>query len=240
VQALHTKRWTGTLTVTNRGIGRSIAVQEGRMVFASSSDPDDRLGELLLRRGRISLRQYLDAGKSVAPGKRLGTVLVEKGILIPKDLVRSVIEHTQEIIYAAFLWTEGHYRLQEGPPSAEVITLKISTPDIIMEGIRRIEAWSRIDRAVGGVIARYRQAPGADEVARMMTLRPEQHALLSMTALETSVESLCSGATMSDFEVCRTLWAFSVIGLVVRTDAVQRAKAEPEDEGLGYVLSEDE
>jgi hypothetical protein len=215
-------------------------VQEGRMVFASSSDPDDRLGELLLRRGRLSLRQYLDAGKAIAPGKRLGAVLVEQGLLQPKELVRSVIEHTQEIIYGAFLWTEGHYRLQEGPPSAEAITLKISTPDIIMEGIRRIDSWSRIDRAVGGATARYVSAPGAQSVAATMMLEQEKHALLSMTALETSVESLCAGATMSDFEVCRTLWGFKVIGLVRRTDAVATAKPVVEDEGLGYVLTEGE
>ena len=36
------------------------------------------------------------------------------------------------------------------PPSAEAIKLKLSTPDLIMEGIRRIRAWTRIERAVGG------------------------------------------------------------------------------------------
>src|SRR5215510_1536803 len=87
----------------------AVLVQEGRLVFASSSSPDDRLGELLLRRGRLSLRQFADAGRAVAPGKRLGTVLVEQGILTPKDLIKMVVEHTQEIIYGAFQWTEGQY-----------------------------------------------------------------------------------------------------------------------------------
>src|SRR5512145_2327044 len=102
IHDLHRQRWTGVLTLTHMGIGKSVTVQEGRLVFASSSSPDDRLGELLLRRGRLTLRQFVDAGKAVAPGKRLGTVLVEQGVLPPKDLVKSVVEHTQEIIYGLF------------------------------------------------------------------------------------------------------------------------------------------
>jgi hypothetical protein len=37
------------------GAEKSIRIQDGRLVFASSSIPDDRLGELLLRRGRFNL-----------------------------------------------------------------------------------------------------------------------------------------------------------------------------------------
>ena len=43
----------------------------------------------MLRRGRITLRQLVDAGKAMLPGKRLGTILVEQGVLAPKDLVAS-------------------------------------------------------------------------------------------------------------------------------------------------------
>ena len=140
------------------------------MVFASSSSPDERLGELLLRRGRITPRaSSRTAGKALVPGKRLGTVLVEQGALSPKDLVRSVVEHTQEIIYGAFQWTEGQYRLQEGGDTTEAITLKISTPDLILEGIRRIDSWTRIDRAVGG-LRRALRARAADYEARLRSV----------------------------------------------------------------------
>ena len=84
VQALHERQWTGVLTLTRAGVGKSVVVQDGRMVFASSSSRDERLGELMLRRGRITLRQLADAGKALVPGKRLGTVLVEQGALLPR------------------------------------------------------------------------------------------------------------------------------------------------------------
>jgi hypothetical protein len=231
IHDLHRNRWTGTLTLTHIGVGRSVMVQEGRLVFASSSSPDDRLGELLLRRGRLTLRQFADAGRAVGPGKRLGAVLVEQGILAPKDLVKMVVDHTQEIIYGAFLWTEGQYRLQDGLDAAEAITLKISTPDLIIEGIRRIDAWSRLNRAVGDLTARY-----YEDVIGNMTISFEKLSLLTSLNEPADVETICRESALSDFETCRTLWAFRVIGVVRRLDAPQRAAPTVLDEGLDLVL----
>src|SRR5262245_60727363 len=179
VQQLYEQRWTGALTLTNAGVGKSVVVQDGRMVFASSSSPDERLGELLLRRGKITFRQFVDARRAIAPGKRLGAILVEQGALDPKELVKAVVEHTQEIVYGAFLWVEGNYRLQPGPPSSEAITLKLSTPDVIMEGIRRIEAWSRVERAVGGIAAVYTRAEDYETLLAEVNLSFEKLSLLT-------------------------------------------------------------
>jgi uncharacterized protein DUF4388 len=239
IHDLSESRWTGVLTLTHAGVGKSVVVQDGRMVFASSSSRDERLGELMLRRGRISLRQLAEAGKALVPGKRLGTVLVEQGALSPKDLVRSVVEHTQEIIYGAFQWTEGQYRLQEGAAPSEAITLKISTPDIIMEGIRRIDSWQRIQRAVGGLGARYERAPAYEEAMRSLSPSLEKLTLLTSLNEPTTLEALCHDSTLSDFEVCRTLWAYKVIGAVRRIDAPAPAPRVEEDEGFGLVLPQE-
>jgi hypothetical protein len=236
VLGLYEQRFSGLLVLSNGGVGRSVTLQDGRMVFASSTSQDDRLGELLLRRGRISLRQFANAGAAVGPGKRLGAVLVEQGVLAPKDLVKTVVEQVQEIIYGAFQWTEGQYRLNEGAASAESITLNISTPEIILEGIRRIESWSRVQRAVGGPDTRYERAPGYEQVLGSMSLSFEKLSLLTSLNGTPSVEALCEESSLPDFEVCRTLWAFRVIGVVRRVDKPARPSAPLVDDGLDLVL----
>ncbi len=242
VQSLYEERWSGLLTVTNAGVGKSVTVHEGRMVFASSSSVDDRLGELLLCRGKLTLQHFVDGSKAIAPGKRLGTILVEMGALSPKDLVRAVIEQTQEIIYGLFLWTEGRYQLQEGPPPPESIKLNLSTPDLIMEGIRRIQSWSRIEHAVGGPATRFRRAEGYASAIANMTLGPEARAIVDGLDAPRSVSEMCEGSALPDVEVCRLIWAFRVLGVLLHVDAVRRARLMPgaDDEGLGWVLGPEE
>jgi hypothetical protein len=153
--------------------------------------------------------------------------------------MRAVVEHTQEIIYGAFQWTEGQYRLQAGAPPAEAITLKISTPDIIMEGIRRIESWKRIQRAVGGLEACYERAADYEEALRSLNPSLEKLTLLTGLNRPTTLEALCHESTLSDFEVCRTLWAYKVIGVVRRVDVPAPVASTEEDEGFGLVLPQE-
>jgi len=206
--------WTGVMTFTRGMETKTVMVQEGRLVFASSSSRDDRLGELLLRRGRITLQQYVEAGRAMGQGKRLGAILVEQGALKAEDLVKVVVEHTQEIIYGLFHWTEGLVRLKRGLEGSEAITLKMSTPDIILQGISRIESWGRVERGLGGVATRYVRVPDYESFLDGMTLPPVKADVLKSLEQERDVLSLCRESALPDFETCRTLWALRVIGAV--------------------------
>jgi len=216
IREVYSRRWSGLLTLNHMSMEKSVRVQEGRLVFAFSSARDDRLGELLLRRGRITLHQYVDASRAMGKGLRLGTVLVEQGALDARELVKVVMDHTQEIIYSAFQWTEGLYHFTEGGQASEPIMLKMSTPDVILEGIRRVDLWSRIERAVGPMETRYVRARGYEKVLSEMTLSLEKLSLLTGLDTEQDVGTICKNSTLSHFEVCRTLWAYRVIGVVQR------------------------
>jgi hypothetical protein len=235
VQELSRTRWAGLLRLEYSGERITITVEDGRLVFASSSDPDHRLGPMLLRRGAITYREMEEAGRAVTPGKRFGTILVEQGFLEKKDLVDGVVDQTRGIILHAFQWTDGSYRLEEGAAPGEAITLKISTPELILEGVSRIESWTRVERGCGGLQARFAPIRGTEALFRELTLGVDQVALLRAVAPARDVESLCAESVLDDFEVCRTLWAFRVIGLIRRIE-----EATPLDEdGLEYVLPSD-
>ncbi len=237
VQQLYEQRWTGWLTLSHAGLVRRVAVKDGRLIFASSSNPDDRLGERLLRQGRITLRQYLEASKAVAPGKRLGGIFVEMGVLSPKDLVRAVVEHASDVIYGAFAWTEGRYRLQPELDASEAITIKMSTPDLIMEGLRRLDSWTRVLKGMGGADAEYTRAEDYERIVAEMTLSFEKLSILTGLNETRNVLSICEDSTLTDFEVCRTLWAFRVVGAIWRVNVPQPEPELGDDEGLGIVLA---
>jgi hypothetical protein len=235
LQELSQLRWTGVLCLERAGHRIRITVEEGRLVFASSSNPDHRLGPLLLRQGAITLRQNVDAGNALGPGKRFGTILVEKGVLEPKDLVRAVVDQTRNIILHGFEWGDGVFQLEEGAAPSESITLNISTPQLILEGISRIEAWGRVEKGCGGLASSW--APTDTEaLLRGLPLSTEQVALLGAIEGVRDLESLCAESPLSDFEVCRTMWAFRVIGLARRLDAA----APLDEDGLEYIMPAEE
>lgn len=235
VQALSAERWTGLLRLERSDERITIIVEDGNLVFALSSNPDHRLGPMLLRRGAITLRQMERAGRAMSPGKRFGTALVEMGFLEPRELVRGVVDQTRGIILHALEWTWGTYELQEGASPAEAITLDISTPELILEGVTRIEAWSRIERGAGGLGARHVPVAGSEGLFKQLTLDVDQGALLRSVKASRDVESLCGESMLNDFEACRNLWAFRVIGLIRRVPET----APLDDDGLEYVIPAD-
>lgn len=235
IRELFAERWTGTLRLDRDGHKIGIVADAGRLVFASSSNPDYRLGPRLLRRGLVTLRQMEEAGRAVSPGKRFGTVLVEQGVLQPKQLAGGVIEQTRDIILLGFRWGSGRFKLEPGPPAGEAITLDIEAPQLILDGVSQVEAWSRVERGCGGLDARYAVVPGSEPLFNQLTLDVDQSALARAPKKGRSVEELCAESELNDFEVCRTLWAFRAIGLLKRLEP-----AQPLDEdGLEYVLGAD-
>jgi hypothetical protein len=170
----------------------------------------------------------------MSPGKRFGTILVEKGFLDPKELVKGVVDQTRDIILLAFHWTTGEYALEPGAAPGEAITLDMSTPQLIFDGISQIEAWSRVERGSGGLEAHYAPVPGSEGLFKQLTLEFDQAGLLRSLKGVRDVEALCADSVLNHFEVCRNLWAFRVIGLLRRVEA-----ATPLDEdGLEFVLPE--
>src|SRR5512137_1992262 len=100
---------TGVLIFRNSEFTKSLYVQKGHVLFAASTDPDERLGESLLQRGKISARQYLEASKLIRPGRRLGAILVEMMALDPEDLIPAVEHQVRDILMDLFQWTRGEY-----------------------------------------------------------------------------------------------------------------------------------
>jgi hypothetical protein len=118
-----------------RGITKKVYIDEGRIVFARSGDPDDRLGDLLLREGLITLDQLEAALAQLVGSKRLGTILVDAGHLSPENLVRAVQTRCRGSSSRCSRWTRASTPSSREPlPTDEVITLGMRTAEILLAG----------------------------------------------------------------------------------------------------------
>jgi hypothetical protein len=237
LRVLVQQKKTGLLRLSRGTIVKSVYLSEGRLIFATSKDPDDRLGEMLLRKGLISYRALEESVRAIQAGKRQGTILVESGEIRSRDLVEGVTEQVQEIIYSLFEWEEGEWQFEEGDlPSREVIVLRMSTGDLLREGIRRVRRWSRIRAGVGGLDQCYALSAGAGPLLASLSLTPEEMALVATLDGATRLEEILSSARRSDFAVCRSVWGLWAAGVLDRypqdTAASPREGTEPHAERL--------
>ena len=119
---------------------KAIYLKDGQIVFASSNLERDRLGDMLLKAGKLSYQQHEESVKILkTTGKRLGAVLVEIGFLTPKGLFEGLKYQVLEILYSLFLWKEGRYRFAAGELPRQVIPLEIELVTLLTEAIKRIE-----------------------------------------------------------------------------------------------------
>lgn len=218
---------TGVLTFRKAEVTKSIHLHMGRVVYARSSNPDERLGEDLLLRGKITVRQYLDASRLVAPGRRLGKILVELGALEPEDLIGAIEHHVKEILLDVFTWATGEYELvMTEPGKDDVVALNLSTETLILEGIRRTRSWSRIYRGIGGDWESVPMPTGNQEAVLRLELTEEEQEILAHVNGRATVEQLCQVSYLSNLETCRVLWALMVLGAVRRGQASEQAARE--------------
>lgn len=219
---------TGILTLRQGEFAKSIFIYQGRVVYAASNNPDERLGENLLLRGKITARQYLEASKLIRPGHRLGAILVELGALDPDELMAVVEHQTKEVLMDLFGWTHGEYELviKEVDPDS-VISLNISTENLILDGIRRCRAWSQVMRGLGDIEIVLHPA-GNSEVLYKLDLAGEEQEVLSHVNGRSTIEQICDVSYLSNFETCRILWAFLVLRLV--------RKGRPDEERPSHVV----
>ena len=120
---------------------KSLFFKEGSIIYASSSENEDRLGDILLKVGKITREQYQVSSDLIKKtGKRQGSILVEMGVITPKDLFEGLKNQIREIISSIILWdVEGNFEFQQGELPPHIIPLPIDLSDILSEIIVKLE-----------------------------------------------------------------------------------------------------
>jgi tetratricopeptide (TPR) repeat protein len=243
---LQRQKKTGVLVVRRNDQHRSIFIKDGDIIFATSKYRDDWLGEVLLKVGKITLSQYEKASEVTrTTQKRLGTVLVEHGVLTAKDLFWAVTYQVKEIILSLFTWLDGEYRFEEGPlPAQEIITLKMSTANLILDGIRRINDFFRLRSELPPLETVLRITTDPLVLFQDIQLTEGERKLLMQVDGRCTIAGLFAASELPAFEALKLLTFFLSIGLVevetagLRSEASSRTTPAETVKGARNVASE--
>ena len=145
LQFLAVGRKTGKLRFERAKIVKEVYLEEGIIIGATSNDPKEYLGQLLIHYGKLDepqLRAALQVQREA--GGRLGEILVSTGVLAQEDVVQVLRIRTLDVIYDLFLWDEAHFELYDNePPPDYFVRVEIQPTKVIMDGAYRIDEWKR-------------------------------------------------------------------------------------------------
>ncbi len=240
-QLLDLSRKTGVLRVASelRNNAGTIYFEDGAIVYAEIRSNPHPLGSLLLRTGRVNeadLDRARDMQVRGGDRRRIGEILVELGVVTPRELQRQVRFQIEEVVFEVMGWREGYFSFTEGPltevPAESAV--RIPTEALLMEGARRIDEWARIEKRLPhlGVVPAF-AAPAGSEGD--LDLLPPEWEVLALIDGQRDVRAIAAGLGRSDFDVAKTMFGLESAGLVVLTDPGTRPRASDAGGGTGAV-----
>ncbi len=222
---------TGILEIIHGIRLTKIYIKNGDLIFASSNLEDDRLGEVLIKEGKITLEQFFEVSDRLkATGKRLGTLLVELGYL-KLDELSNVIRHQVEEIIVNTLNAEcGKFEFKEGPlPTKEAITLNLSAANLIYQGIKRVYNFQYILQDFPQLDAVISLSQNPLDLFQDLTLDEIGKEILSLISGNSTVKEILSLSPVNDFESIKTIFALLSAKIIVIKSNKTPSDFSPED-----------
>jgi Domain of unknown function (DUF4388)/Tetratricopeptide repeat len=222
-QLLDLSRKTGVLRVTSdlRHNAGTVHFEAGTIVFAEIRSNPHPLGALLLRTGKIAeadLERARDMQTRQGDPRRLGQILVALGAISPRELERQMRFQIEEVVFEMMSWHEGFFSFGEEPVVVPLDAVRIRTEALLMEGARRIDEWSRIEKRIPHLGVVPQLAPPPEGSSGELDLLPAEWEILALIEGTRDVRTLATELGRSDFDVAKTLFGLESAGVVVLVD----------------------
>ncbi len=196
---------TGTLKIGRGSITKQIYLEDGVIVGSSSNDPREYLGQILLHYGKLDESQ-LSAAMEIQrrSGGKLGVILSSRGFVSQPAVVEVLRTRTLEIIYDLFIWEDAHFEFFDNEPLPDdLIRIRVEATSVIMDGIYRIDEWSRYrtvipsDRTFFELTSGWTQSLNASKETRQVLYHVEKRL---------TVAEICYNMHTSLFHACALLF----------------------------------
>ncbi|HJR15383.1 MAG TPA: DUF4388 domain-containing protein [Gemmatimonadales bacterium] len=231
IQLLFLGRRTGCLALADRHNFGTIYLDEGQITFATIVNRRDRLGDLLVRKGRITAEELERAIAAQEDDRehKLGEILVGLGTLSRSELEDYMRIQIEEAVYYLFTWTSGTFNFEAGvKPESEDFLVHISPEALLLEGARRVDEWSLIEKKIPSFDLIF--SVDQNHVTQSApTLSAEQQRLLPLVDGTRDVQQLIDASGLVEFEVGKALFGLITAGFAHRVGTSTAAAPKAND-----------
>jgi len=238
LQLIATSRKTGMLKVVRQAQEKRINFVDGDIIYATSEDTEELLGKSFLKKGIISKPNLVDINRVQKNGKKnLSKTIMDLGILSQEELSEHLKSQIEEMVYNIFNWDEGEFEFLDGrlPPKEEVTTF-LPTMNMIMEGARRIDEWSRIQKVLppDDAVLELNFSPQIKE--GKIDLTSDEYKTLVLVDGEKTLYEILELSPLGEFATCKALFRFIEDGLLVVGDKKQIKKQKLKEEEILFEI----
>ncbi len=212
---------SGALTIDHKQGSKTAYFKNGDVVFASSTDPEDRLGAILYRSGKITKEKLEEAEKKITPEVRFGTVLIQNNYVAPKDLWWAIKYQVEEIVYSIFNLKEGFFYFIEGElVDEDLMRFSLNTQNLLMEGFRRVDEMGLIREKIPhlDVVLRLNA-----EVLAKKKVSPAVEKILQFIDGKNSVRDIMRHSGVGEFNLFKLFYELLKMGIAEVSTAAQGA-----------------
>ena len=231
IQLLFLGRRTGCLALADRHNFGTIYLDEGQITYATIVNRRDRLGDLLIRKGRITAEQLERAIAAQEDDRehKLGEILVGLGTLTRAELEDYMRIQIEEAVYYLFTWTSGTFNFEAGlRPESEDFLVRISPEALLLEGARRVDEWSLIEKKVPSFDLIF--SVDQDHIGQSApTLSTEQQRLLPLIDGTRDVQQIIDQSGLVEFDVGKALYGLITAGFAHRVGTSTAAAPKAHD-----------
>jgi cytochrome c-type biogenesis protein CcmH/NrfG len=189
----------------------------GAIVFAVRRRSTRRLGQLLIRAGRLTQRE-LDRALELQrtnPAQRLAEILLEMGSVGEEELERQLRFQMEETIYEIMPWTDGYFKFEERADLSEQRLLaRVRVESLLMEGARRIDEWTRLESKVSGPEAIPMLAEESGRELTPLELRADEWEVLAEIDGQRDIRQLAADLGRSAFDVAKAVYGLVSTGVL--------------------------
>ena len=213
---IHRYRVPGMLEAQLGDAAKRVFIFDGDIIFASSTNRAESLGEVLVAAGQITVEQHRASALLLLehPGKRHGQVLVDMGLLTETEMRAAVLEQVQRIVWSLFSVPEGRVTFTLGEERAdEVYKLRIPTPRAVLHGCKTVGDAKRLIGRLGNKATVFTR-PSAPEHLGGLDLEANEEQLLNLVDGRRTLFELCEKGPYSAALNARVLYGFQCLGLI--------------------------
>ncbi len=193
IHSLGKERVSGVLQLSRDDVEKNVYFGRGSMVFARSSLHSDRLGEFLVKQGKLSRAELaLASNKMRAKNEKLGATLVALGLMNERTMHAKVTDQVKDIICSLFSWSDGDFRFNEDlNPIDKDQRVDLATVPILLEGTRKMPPEAVRD-ALGDLGRVVTSTKDPQVIAHFANLTPEEGFVLSRVDGTASLKDIVS------------------------------------------------